>query len=216
MLLVASFLIGYLSGSVPYGLLLTRMAGLGDVRDIGSGNIGATNVLRTGNKWIAVATLLTDAAKGGLVLLIMWSVWGVDHAVVAGAGAFIGHVFPVWLKFKGGKGVATFLGIILALYWPVGLLFAALWLVIAGIFRISSLAALVASLAVPLMFWGAANFGTPAWLISPYGYQFAELTLLLAVIIWWAHRANIGRLIRGEEPRIGGDKAADKSEAGAG
>ena len=202
-----SFLIGYVSGSVPYGLLLTRMAGLGDVRDIGSGNIGATNVLRTGNKWIAGATLLTDAAKGGVVLLIVWHFWGVDHAVVAGAAAFLGHVFPVWLKFKGGKGVATFLGIVLALYWPVGLLFAATWLIVAGVFRLSSLAALVACAAVPFYFWLPANFGGPEWMISAHGYQFAEVTVFLALIIWWAHRANIGRLLRGAEPRIGADKS---------
>ncbi len=200
-----SFVIGYLSGSIPYGLLLTRVAGLGDVRDIGSGNIGATNVLRTGNKWLAAATLLTDAAKGGVVILIMWKIWGVDHAVVAGVAAFLGHVFPVWLKFKGGKGVATFLGIVLALYWPVGLLFAGTWIVTATVFRISSLAALVGTLAVPVYFWVPARFGgqIPEWLASAHGYQFAEVTLFLTALIWWAHRANIGRLIRGEEPRIG-------------
>lgn len=201
-----SFVIGYISGSVPYGLLLTRMAGLGDVRDIGSGNIGATNVLRTGNKWIAAATLLTDAGKGGIILLIMWKFWGVDAAVIAGIAAYLGHVFPVWLKFKGGKGVATFLGIVLALYWPVGLMFAATWLIMAGVFRISSLAGLVASAAVPFFFWLPATFGTPDWLnwmISAHGYQFAEVTLLLTLIIWWSHRANIGRLMRGQEPRIG-------------
>jgi glycerol-3-phosphate acyltransferase PlsY len=186
-----SLLVGYLAGSIPFGVILTRLAGLGDVRNIGSGNIGATNVLRTGNKWLAIATLITDGAKGGLIVLLMWHLWGVDHAVVAGAGAFLGHVFPVWLKFKGGKGVATFWGITLALYWPVGLAFAATWIAVAAIFRISSLSALIASVATIAYFWFFAY------------YQFAELTAFLTVIIWWAHRANIGRLIRGEEPRIG-------------
>ncbi len=197
-----SLAIGYLAGSIPFGLLLTKFAGLGDVRDIGSGNIGATNVLRTGNKWLAAITLLTDAAKGGLVILLLWHLWGVDHAVIAGAGAFLGHVFPVWLKFKGGKGVATFLGIVLALYWPVGLLFAVTWLATAAVFRFSSLAALVGALATPIYFYLFAH------------YQFAEMTLLLAVIIWWAHRANIGRLMRGEEPRIGVKKSTNTPESG--
>lgn len=191
----ASLLIGYLAGSIPFGVIFTRLAGLGDVRDIGSGGIGATNVLRTGNKWLAVATLITDGAKGGLTVLFFWWLWGVDHAVIAGAGAFIGHIFPIWLRFKGGKGVATFWGIILALYWPVGLMFAATWLLVAAIFRISSLSGLAASLATAIYFW----------LFS--FYQFAELTLFLTVIIWWAHRANIQRLLKGEEPRIGQKKA---------
>jgi len=186
-----SLLAGYLAGSIPFGVILTRLAGLGDVRDIGSGSIGATNVLRTGNKWLAIATLITDGAKGGLAVLALWALWGVDHAVIAGAGAFLGHIFPMWLKFRGGKGVATFWGIILALYWPVGLLFAGTWLAVAAIFRISSLSALVASIATPIYFWLFAR------------YQFAELALFLTVIIWWAHRANISRLLKGEEPRIG-------------
>jgi len=189
-----SVIVGYLMGSIPFGVILTRMAGLGDVRNIGSGNIGATNVLRTGNKWLAAATLVTDGAKGGLAVLLMWKLWGVDHGVLAGAGAFLGHVFPVWLGFKGGKGVATFWGITLALHWPVGLMFAGTWLAVALIFRISSLAALVASVATVIYFW------IFSW------YQFAELAAFLTVIIWWAHRANIGRLIRGEEPRIGAKK----------
>ncbi len=186
-----SAIVGYLAGSIPFGLILTRLAGHGDVRDIGSGNIGATNVLRTGNKWIAAATLVTDGAKGGVTVLILWSLWGVDHAVIGGAAAFLGHCFPVWLKFKGGKGVATFLGITLAFNWIVGLMFAATWLVVAAVLRISSLAALVASLATPIYFF-----------VFSY-YQFAEVSLLLTIIIWWAHRENIKRLIRGEEPRIG-------------
>lgn len=186
-----SLVLGYLAGSIPFGLILTRLAGLGDVRSIGSGNIGATNVLRTGNKWIALATLFTDGAKGGVAVLIFWALWGVDHAVIAGVGAFIGHCFPVWLRFKGGKGVATFMGITFAFSWMVGLMFAGTWLAVAAIFRMSSLASLLASLATPIYFYLMAR------------YQFAEASALLTVIIWWAHRANIGRLIRGEEPRIG-------------
>ncbi len=186
--------VGYLAGSIPFGLVYTRIAGLGDVRDIGSGNIGATNVLRTGNKWIAAATLISDGAKGGLVYLLFLSLWGPDHAVIAGTAAFIGHIFPVWLKFKGGKGVATFLGIALVGAWQVGLLFIGIWLAIAAVFRMSSLAALVATLATPILFWVFEQ------------YQLAEMSALLVVIIWWAHRANIGRLLKGEEPRIGAKK----------
>jgi glycerol-3-phosphate acyltransferase PlsY len=190
-----SVIVGYLLGSIPFGVIFTRLAGLGDVRSIGSGNIGATNVLRTGNKWLAAATLVTDGAKGGVAVLLMWHFWGVDHAVLAGAGAFLGHVFPVWLGFRGGKGVATFWGISLALNWPAGLVFAATWLFMAILFRRSSLAALVGSVAVVAFLW------IEAW------YQFAELTAFLTILIWWAHRANIGRLLRGEEPRIGAKKA---------
>ncbi len=189
-----SLIVGYLMGSIPFGVIFTRMAGLGDVRNIGSGNIGATNVLRTGNKGLAAATLITDGAKGGLAVLLFWHLWGVDHAVVAGAAAFLGHVFPVWLGFKGGKGVATFWGITLALHWPAGLMFAAVWLFTVLLARISSLAALVASIVTVVFLWWQ------SW------YQFAEVTAFLTVLIWWAHRANIGRLIRGEEPRIGAKK----------
>ncbi len=183
--------IGYLAGSVPFGLVFTRLAGLGDVRDIGSGSIGATNVLRTGNKGLAVATLLADGAKGGLIYLLFLYLWGPDHAVIAGAAAFIGHIFPVWLKFKGGKGVATFLGIALAGAWQVGLAFIAIWLAMAALFRISSLSALVATLATPILFWVFQR------------YQLAEMSVLLVIIIWWAHRSNIQRLLKGKEPRIG-------------
>lgn len=191
---LVSVAIGYLAGSIPFGLVFTRMAGLGDVRSIGSGNIGATNVLRTGNKWLAAATLIADGAKGGLVYLLFLFLWGPDHAVIAGAAAFIGHIFPVWLGFKGGKGVATFLGIALAGAWQVGLFFVAIWLAVAALFRISSLSALVATLATPILFWFTQR------------YQLAEMSALLVVIIWWAHRANISRLLKGEEPRIGGKK----------
>jgi glycerol-3-phosphate acyltransferase PlsY len=194
---------GYLLGSIPFGLLFTRWAGLGDIRSVGSGNIGATNVLRTGNRGIAAATLICDAGKGAVAVLLAkyvqpdliggQPVW---LAVFAAVGSFGGHVFPVWLNFKGGKGVATFLGTMIALYWPIGLAACATWLVVAGVFRISSLAALVSAALTPLYF-----------LIV--GLNLLALTaLLLALMIFWSHRANIGRLLRGEEPRIGRKKRA--------
>ena len=184
---------GYLLGSIPFGLIFTRLAGLGDIRQIGSGNIGATNALRTGNRWVAVATLICDAAKGAVAVLLA-ARFGPDTAVLAAIGAFLGHLFPVWLKFKGGKGISTFIGLLLALYWPVGLLFCATWLAVAVIFRYSSLAALVAALA------------TPAYLAWLDRWQLAEMSLLLVVLIFIAHRENIGRLLRGEESRIGAKK----------
>ncbi|MGK2739506.1 glycerol-3-phosphate 1-O-acyltransferase PlsY [Tepidicaulis sp. LMO-SS28] len=186
----AALLGGYLLGSIPFGLILTRLAGLGDIRSIGSGNIGATNALRTGNRWVAIGTLIGDAAKGAVAVLIA-ARFGPDTAVLAGIGAFLGHLFPVWLKFKGGKGISTFIGILLALFWPVGLLFCATWLVVAGLSRYSSLAALVAAVATPVYF---------AWLDR---WQFAEISLLLVLLIFIAHRDNIRRLIKGEESRIG-------------
>lgn len=186
----AGALAGYLLGSIPFGLVLTRLAGFGDIRRIGSGNIGATNVLRTGNKALAAATLLLDGGKGALAVLIGYR-FGPDMAVMAGAGAILGHLFPVWLRFKGGKGVATTLGILLALDWPVGLLTCLTWLVVALVFRISSLSALVAT---------AAAIGYAWWLGT---LQEAQFALFLAVLVWISHRANILRLIRGEEPRIG-------------
>lgn len=184
--------LSYLLGSVPFGVLITRMMGLGDLRAIGSGNIGATNVLRTGNKGAALATLLLDAAKGGVAVLIARAVAGPDAAQVAGLFSFLGHLFPVWLGFKGGKGVATFLGTLLALAWPVGLAACATWAVTAAISRISSLSALVA--AVLSAVW--------AWV---FGYaDMVMLILLLAALIFWRHRPNIERLLAGTEPRIGG------------
>ena len=188
--LLAALAFGYFLGSIPVGLVATRLAGLGDVRDIGSGNIGATNVLRTGNKALAAGTLLGDILKGTLAVLAA-SQFGPDTAVVAGLGAFLGHLFPVWLKFKGGKGVATFLGVLLGLFWPAALIFAGIWLAVAFITRYSSLAALLATLAVPLV------------LIYFDQHQTAELYVLLVVLIYWAHRENIARLLKGKESKIG-------------
>jgi len=187
--LIAAFVAGYLCGSIPFGLLLPKLAGLGDVREIGSGNIGATNVLRTGRKGVAIATLLADVLKGTIPVLVAMR-FGPDIAVVTALGAFMGHVWPVWLKFKGGKGVATFIGIQLGLYWPVALIFLATWLLVAVAFRYSSLSALVATVLTPV--WAA-------WLDQ---WQFAELFALIAAIIFFMHRANISRLVKGEEAKI--------------
>lgn len=194
MTLALAFLLAYLAGSIPFGVLITRAMGLGDLRAIGSGNIGATNVLRTGNKGAAVATLLLDAAKGGVAVLIARALLGEEAALLAGLGAFLGHLFPVWLKFKGGKGVATFLGIMLALAWPAGLAACATWLAVAFATRYSSLAALVAAASTPLWLW---LFGRPdaIW-----------LGIALAVLVFVRHHANIRRLLAGEEPRIGKGK----------
>nr|WP_238282785.1 glycerol-3-phosphate 1-O-acyltransferase PlsY [Methylobacterium goesingense] len=189
-LLLASLAGGYLLGSIPFGLILTRFAGLGDVRAIGSGNIGATNVLRTGRKGLAVATLLGDALKGTFAVLIAGR-FGTETALVAGLGAFLGHLFPVWLGFKGGKGVATFLGVLLALSPPGLLAFAAIWLGLAFTLKYSSLAALAASALTPLVLWA---LGQPS---------VAILFLLLAALLWWKHAPNIRRLIDGTEGRIG-------------
>jgi glycerol-3-phosphate acyltransferase PlsY len=186
----AAALAGYLLGSIPFGLILTRAAGLGDIRRIGSGNIGATNVLRTGRKGLAALTLLLDGGKGAAAVLLA-GLWGPDMAIMAGGGAMIGHLFPVWLGFRGGKGVATGLGIILALSWPVGLIAAAIWLAAAFLFRYSSLAALLGSAAAPVA----------AWFLA--GRQKAEMALFLALLIWLRHHANIRRLLAGSEPRIG-------------
>lgn len=187
----ASVLLGYLLGSIPFGVVLTRLTGAGDLRKIGSGNIGATNVLRTGRKGLAAATLLLDGLKGTAAVLIGYYLWGVDSAVLAGFGAFLGHCFPVWLKFKGGKGVATYLGILLGLYPLAGLAFIVLWLGTAFLFRYSSLSALVASALSPILLW----FFDQA--------QFAELCAVLALLLWFRHRENIRRLIKGEESKIG-------------
>lgn len=181
---------GYLLGSVPFGLLLTRFAGLGDIRGIGSGNIGATNVLRTGRKSLAAATLLLDAGKGALTVML-GDLYGPDIAIVAGLGAMLGHLFPVWLRFQGGKGVATALGVILALSWQTGLAALMVWIAVAALFRYSSLAALVAAAAAPVI----------AWFIATQ--QLAEFFALIAVLVWMRHAGNIRRLIRGEESRIG-------------
>jgi acyl phosphate:glycerol-3-phosphate acyltransferase len=189
----AAFAFGYLLGSIPFGLIITRLAGAGDIRAIGSGNIGATNVLRTGHKGLAAATLFLDGAKGALAVLLAGR-YGPDMAVLTGGGAVIGHVAPVWLGFKGGKGVATALGVLLALSWPVGLLALATWLAVAALARISSLAALVALAASPVYAW---------FLADP---QRAQLAAFLAIVVWLRHHENIRRILKGEEPRIGAKK----------
>lgn len=190
-LLLAAALIGYLSGSVPYGLLLTRAAGLGDIRQIGSGNIGATNVLRTGNKKVAAATLLLDALKGVVPVLALGALWGRDAGLVAGLAALLGHIFPVWLGFKGGKGVATGAGVLLAAAWWVGLACAVLWFVMAKVTRISSASALTACAAAPLVALLSGDL------------RLAGFALVLALLIIWRHQDNIRRLLAGTEPRIG-------------
>jgi len=189
-LTLAMLALGYLLGSIPFGLLLTRVAGLGDIRSIGSGNIGATNVLRTGNRWLAAGTLLGDALKGTAAVLIAQN-WGGDAALAAGLGAFLGHIFPVWLGFKGGKGVATFLGILIGLSWPSAIVFAVVWLAVAFVARYSSLAALIASLATPLVMLALGDM------------RKAVLFFILAALIWYKHGANISRLLAGTESRIG-------------
>lgn len=200
-LMLVAFAIGYLLGSIPFGLLLTKAAGLGDIRDIGSGNIGATNALRTGNRWVAAGTLIGDAAKGAVAVLLMGYLavqTGGDVALMSGLaalGAFLGHLYPVWLGFKGGKGVSTIIGILLALHWPVGLLFCATWAAVAAISRYSSLAALVASLLTPVYL---------AWLDK---WDLVALSAVLVVLIYIAHRGNISRLLAGTEPRIGQKKS---------
>ncbi|OLP58452.1 glycerol-3-phosphate acyltransferase [Xaviernesmea oryzae] len=186
-----SFLIGYLSGSIPFGLILTRMAGLGDVRKIGSGNIGATNVLRTGNKKLAAATLLLDALKGTVPAALALHFLGVEAGVIAGLAAFLGHLFPVWLGFKGGKGIATYIGVLLGLAPWVVLVFAAVWLGSAKITRYSSLSALLATLVVPIVL--AFTAPLPVTL----------LFVAMSVITWAKHHANIKRLLAGTESRIG-------------
>ena len=185
-------LVGYFSGSIPFGLLLARAAGLGDVRRIGSGNIGATNVLRTGSKKLAAATLLLDMLKGLVpVLAARWWGAGEASALAAGAGAFAGHVFPVWLKFRGGKGVATCIGVLFGLWWPLGLAFVGIWLFMALVARISSLSALTAAASMPF----AAIFTGRSDLVP--------FLFVLGVAIFLTHRENLMRLMRGTEPRIG-------------
>lgn len=198
-----ALLFGYLCGSIPFGLILTRLAGTADIRAIGSGNIGATNVLRTGRKGLAAATLVTDALKGTLAVLLVYAYYGSDYryfadelALPAAAGAFLGHVFPVWLGFKGGKGVATYVGVLLALAWPIAIAFALIWIAVAALTRYSSLAALVASTATPFALW----------LIGEQSE--AVLFALLTALLWITHRANITRLIRGSEHKIGASSEA--------
>jgi acyl phosphate:glycerol-3-phosphate acyltransferase len=185
---------GYLLGSIPFGLLLAKLFGLGDIRKIGSGNIGATNVLRAGSKWLAALTLLLDAAKGTAAVLLA-ARWGEAAAMLAGLGAFLGHLFPVWLGFSGGKGVATFIGVLAGLYWPAAAVFCAVWLLVALFSRFSSLSALVASVA-------------SVGVLSLAGqWRLAALFLLLTILLYIRHAANISRLVRGEETRIGESKS---------
>ena len=185
--------VGYLLGSIPFGLILTKLAGHGDLRDIGSGNIGATNVLRTGNKALAALTLILDLLKGTAAVLI-GARFGQDAALLGGLGAFLGHLFPIWLGFRGGKGVATYIGVLLGLYWPAAIVFCAIWLLVALITRYSSLSALVASAAVPCL------------LILVGERRIAVLFLIFTLLLYWRHADNIGRLLRGEEGRIGAKK----------
>ena len=192
--MIIALALGYLCGTIPFGLILVKSAGLGDIRSIGSGNIGATNVLRAGNKKVAALTLLLDALKGTLPALLMGWLYGPQAAVLAGLAAFFGHLFPMWLGFKGGKGVATCIGVLFGLYWPLGLIFAAVWIAMALIFRISSLSALTASILSPL--W--AYFLGRSDLVIPVA--------IMAIAIWITHRANITRLLKGTEPRIGKSK----------
>ena len=191
-------IIGYLVGSIPFGLVISRRLGLGDLRQIGSGNIGATNVLRTGNKGAAAATLILDALKGAVVVLVARAFAGEGAALLAGLAAFIGHLFPLWAGFKGGKGVATFLGVLLAVSFPAGLASCLVWLVCAAIWRISSLAALAAAALAP------------TWLALFGRFDALWLGLAMAVLVWIRHAANIRRLIDRTEPRIGGGGESGK------
>jgi glycerol-3-phosphate acyltransferase PlsY len=188
--LLGTLVFGYLLGSIPFGLIFTRMAGLGDVRKIGSGNIGATNVLRTGRKGLAAATLLGDALKGTAAVLIATQ-WGPQFAIVAALGAFLGHLFPVWLGFKGGKGVATFIGVLIGLKPLAALIFCLIWLGVAFASKYSSLSALVASAATPIVLW---LLGEPGM---------AGIAVVLVALLWWKHGQNISRLLAGTEGKIG-------------
>ena len=190
MIVTAAFVFGYLLGSIPFGLLLTRAAGGPDIREIGSGNIGATNVLRTGRKGLAAATLLCDMLQGTIAAVAAMQ-FGHDAALAAALGAFLGHLFPFWLKFKGGKGVATYIGLLLGLYWPAALIFCAIWLAVAGVTRYSSAAALIASAITPFAIWFLDR------------HTVAMLFLLLSILLWVMHRANIVRLLDGSEGKIG-------------
>ena len=187
----AAFVFGYLCGSIPFGILLTRLAGGPDIRAIGSGNIGATNVLRTGRKGLAAATLIGDMLKGTVAVLLVSAFLGKNAAVAAAFGAFLGHLFPVWLNFRGGKGVATYIGVLLGLAWPAAIVFCAIWLAVAALTRYSSLAALIASAATPVFLWWQGD------------RLIAQAFLLLSALLWIMHRANIARILRGDESKIG-------------
>jgi acyl phosphate:glycerol-3-phosphate acyltransferase len=189
--LPVAFVVGYLLGSIPFGLILTKLAGTQDLRTIGSGNIGATNVLRTGNKGLAAATLIGDMLKGTAAVVIAGHFWGPNAAMIAGLGAFLGHLYPLWLKFKGGKGVATYIGVLLGLFWPAAAIFGAIWIATAFASRYSSLSALVAGFATPIFLW---LFGHLA---------LASLFAVLTLLLFWTHRENIKRLQAGTEGKIG-------------
>jgi acyl phosphate:glycerol-3-phosphate acyltransferase len=189
--LPVAFVIGYFLGSIPFGLILTRLAGTQDIRSIGSGSIGATNVLRTGRKSLAAGTLLLDALKGTLAVVISGYIGGPNAAMLAGLGAFLGHLFPVWLRFKGGKGVAVYIGILLGLFWPAALVFCLLWLATAFTTRYSSLSALVASFITPMFLWWFGHLALSA------------LAAVMTLMLFYAHRENIMRLQSGKESRIG-------------
>jgi len=194
---LSALVFGYLCGSIPFGILLTRAAGGPDLRGIGSGNIGATNVLRTGRKGLAAATLLGDMLKGTFAVLLTRYVLGDNVAIAAAVGAFLGHLFPVWLRFRGGKGVATYIGVLLGIAWPAAIVFCVVWLAVAAVTRYSSLAALTASLAAPAYLWWRGDAAD------------ARAFLLLSILLWIMHRANIERLLQGTESRIGRSAAAD-------
>jgi acyl phosphate:glycerol-3-phosphate acyltransferase len=189
--LPVAFILGYLLGSIPFGLILTRLAGTQDIRSIGSGNIGATNVLRTGRKGLAAATLLCDMLKGTIAVIISGYYGGPDAAMLAALGAFLGHLFPVWLKFKGGKGVAVYIGVLIGLFWPAAVVFCVMWLAVAFTSRYSSLSALVASFVTPIFLWW---FGHAA---------LASLFVVLTLLLFYMHRENIKRLQNGTEGKIG-------------
>ena len=194
---LSALALGYLLGSIPFGLVVTRLAGTTDIRRIGSGNIGATNVLRTGRKELAAATLIGDTLKGSAAVLLASALWGKDEALIAGFGAFVGHLFPLWLRFRGGKGVATYLGIVLGLApWPGAVAFAVIWIVVAALSGYSSLAALIASAATPAVLWAGNDHETAVLFIA--------LTLLIVI----RHRTNIARLVAGTEGKIGANSSA--------
>ena len=189
--LILPLIVGYLLGSIPFGLVFARLGGKGDIRAIGSGNIGATNVLRTGRKGLAAATLLCDMLKGTAAVLLVGALFGFNISLFAGLAAVLGHVFPVWLNFKGGKGVATYIGVLIAVSWPVAIAYGVIWLTVAGLTRYSSLAGLIASAATPFLLWFLAAL-RPSLLFS-----------ILTIIVFIMHRGNIARLLAGTEPKIG-------------
>ena len=188
---IVGLVIGYVLGSIPFGLILTRLAGLGDIRAIGSGNIGATNVLRTGNRPLAAGTLLLDGLKGTVAVLLGGAIGGPAVAILAALGAFLGHLFPVWLRFNGGKGVATYIGVLIAVSWPVAIAFGVIWGLIAASTRYSSVAGLFASAATPMLLWLLAAVNA------------AVVFVILTALVWFMHRGNISRLLAGGEPKIG-------------